>query len=241
MIDAPPNVEVVRELANLGFSAFTTTRQFGSLGTATDQPVHDVMARWQLLVSFLRNAGIPRLATASQVHGARVLTHKAGWEGWLRAPEADGHVCAADVPTAAAVTVADCVPVFLAHPAGSGALLHSGWRGTEARMVEGGIDALAAVGCRASELTMHLGPAICGKCYEVSPDVYGRLTGRRVDASTCVDLRGIIAEHAAAHGVRTISMSPWCTRCDNARFYSHRAGDTGRQVSVIARIAPPSA
>ncbi|MBM3885959.1 MAG: laccase domain-containing protein, partial [Gemmatimonadetes bacterium] len=29
--------------------------------------------------------------------------------------------------------------------------------------------------------------------------------------------------------------SPECTRCDNQLFYSHRAGDAGRQIAVIAR------
>ncbi|MEW5919026.1 MAG: laccase domain-containing protein [Gemmatimonadota bacterium] len=28
-----------------------------------------------------------------------------------------------------------------------------------------------------------------------------------------------------------------CTRCDNDRFFSHRAGDAGRHIAVIARIA----
>jgi len=36
--------------------------------------------------------------------------------------------------------------------------------------------------------------------------------------------------------VRDISISDFCTRCDNDRFYSHRAGDAGRQLGVI--VAP---
>jgi copper oxidase (laccase) domain-containing protein len=36
--------------------------------------------------------------------------------------------------------------------------------------------------------------------------------------------------------VRDISISDVCTRCDNARFFSHRAGDAGRQLGVI--VAP---
>jgi copper oxidase (laccase) domain-containing protein len=84
---------------------------------------------------------------------------------------------------------------------------------------------------------LHCGPAICGDCYEVSPDVYGALTGRSVDRPTRVDLRALIAEHARALGVREITISERCTRCDNDRFYSHRAGDAGRQLGVM--IADP--
>ena len=133
-----------------------------------------------------------------------------------------------------AVTVADCVPVFLAHPSGVGALLHSGWRGTEARIVEQGIAALEARGAPARELLLHLGPAICGGCYEVSPDVFARLTGQSTDHPTNVDLRALIAAHARAAGVREVTTSSWCTRCDAHRFFSHRAGDVGRQIAVLS-------
>ena len=132
-----------------------------------------------------------------------------------------------------AVTVADCVPVFIAHPSGAGALLHSGWRGTVAGITQVAIERLRQLGHSPADLRIHLGPAICGNCYEVSPDVYGRLTGREVARPTTVDLREVIAGHAASLGVRRIDASPWCTRCDNDRFFSHRAGDWGRQLGVL--------
>jgi copper oxidase (laccase) domain-containing protein len=85
-------------------------------------------------------------------------------------------------------------------------------------------------------LRVHTGPAICGKCYEVSADVYAQLTGTNPGTPTPIDLRALIADHARAAGVREISSSPRCTRCDNDRFYSHRAGDAERQLGVM--IAP---
>jgi YfiH family protein len=197
----------------------------------TDEPVNAVMGRWAALRRELGSGG-HRLATASQVHGARVLEHHPGWEGWLRAEEGDGHLSMMR-GTALAVTVADCVPVFLSHASGAIALLHSGWRGTAARIVEHAIRALEQHGVPAAELRAHTGPAICGNCYEVSADVYRQLTGRGVDAPTTVDLRALIADHARAMGVRQITTSPSCTRCDNDRFYSHRAGDAGRQLGVM--------
>jgi copper oxidase (laccase) domain-containing protein len=80
---------------------------------------------------------------------------------------------------------------------------------------------------------MHLGPAICGKCYEVSADVYRQLTGRDPGKPTVVDLRAILWDQAFEAGLRRITVSDRCTRCDNDRFYSHRAGDVGRQLGVI--------
>lgn len=229
------DAEVVEPFTTLGVRAFTTSRRSGSFGLGSREPVADVMSRWSALRREL-GAFDPRLATASQVHGSRVVEHRACWEGWLRVDGADGHV-APERGTALAVTVADCVPVFLAHPSGAIALLHSGWRGTAARIVLRGIEALARHGAAPPELHLHLGPAICGACYEVSPDVYGELTGRAVERKTTVDLRALIADHARAAGVREITISESCTRCDNDRFYSHRAGDEGRQLGVM--VASP--
>jgi len=223
--------EAVPELAQFGIRAFTTTRGVGSFGLKSEESSAAITGRWSSLRLELLPGG-PRLATANQVHGAAVLVHQTCWEGWLRAGDADGHA-SVERGTALAVAVADCVPVFLAHPSGAIALLHSGWRGTAARIVERGIAALVDRGFPASELFVHTGPSICGKCYEVSADVYAQLTGRDPGKPTTVDLRELIADHARAAGVKQISTTPSCTRCDNDRFFSHRAGDTGRQLGVM--------
>jgi copper oxidase (laccase) domain-containing protein len=132
------------------------------------------------------------------------------------------------------VTIADCVPVFLAHPSGAAAVLHSGWRGTAAGITVLAIRRFASSGLAPSDLRVHCGPAICGRCYQVSADVFGQLTGRDPGRPTTVDLRALIVDHARAAGVVELSVSALCTRCDNGRFYSHRAGDAGRQIGVVA-------
>lgn len=226
---ASPEHEVAPGFAALGVTAFTTTRASGSYGLQGGEPVGEVFGRWGALRESLGGA---RLASSRQVHGAAIIRHVPGWTGWLRADDADGHL--APLPgTAMAVTIADCVPVFIAHRNGAAALLHSGWRGTAARIAAAAITMLAAENCPANELVLHCGPAICGKCYEVSPDVYTALTGVSVDRPTHVDLRALIADQARSLGVREITISERCTRCDNDRFFSHRAGDAGRQVGVM--------
>ena len=225
--------EVVDSFAELGITAFTTGRAAGSFGTHSAESVRDVLGRWSALRHRLGGA---RLATAAQVHGDTVLEHRGGWEGWLRGDAADGHL-ALTRGTAMAVTIADCVPVFVAHASGATAMLHSGWRGTAARITERAIRRLEACGIPPSELRVHCGPAICGRCYEVSADVAVQLTGRDPGRSVTVDLRDIITRGARALGVRHVSTSEYCTRHDNARFFSHRAGDAGRQLGVIlARV-----
>ncbi|HMA21612.1 MAG TPA: polyphenol oxidase family protein, partial [Gemmatimonadaceae bacterium] len=223
--------EDVAEFAGFGIRAFTTTREAGTFSLSGPDPVGEVMSRWtglqDQLSPFARRTVIGR-----QVHGSNVITHRGGWEGLLRTGEADGHL-AAERGIVLTVSIADCVPIFIAHPSGIVGLLHSGWRGTVARIVDAGINAFGRLGLPPDELKVHLGPSICGRCYEVSADVRAQLTGQPVNRAGNVDLRSLIAEHARELGVTDISVSPDCTKCDNDRYFSHRAGDAGRQLGVI--------
>ncbi len=231
----PPHVEVPA-LAEAGFLAFVTTRSAGSYGLPERGDDPSATARWQSLHRTLAERGAPRLASARQVHGTRVLVHGAGWDGWLRVDGADGHLLTE--VGAAAITIADCVPVFIAHPGGAGAVVHAGWRGVVGGILPEAIRAFAARGLPADELLVHFGPAICGRCYEVGVEVYEQLTGWPTRRPRQVDLRALLAEQAKQFGVRRWTASGECTRCDNASFFSHRAGDAGRQVACIVRPTP---
>jgi YfiH family protein len=226
----------IDDFADLDVRAVITTRAAGSFSLTGDDPTGEVMTRWQALRSWLGVEGPgSRFATSLQVHGARVIWHQPGWEGWLRVDAADGH-CSAQRGTGLGISVADCVPVFVAHPSGIVGLLHAGWRGTAARIVPAALAGMAERGAPATEARIHLGPGICGACYQVGPDVYQQLTGRPASAPASVDLRAILAEQARECGVRSVTISPWCTRCDNAMFFSHRCGDSGRQVAALVAI-----
>ena len=226
----PPH-ELAPGFEELGVLAFTTTRQAGSFNLASSEPAAQVFGRWMELLASLA-PGARRLATALQVHGNRILSHDGSWNGWLRDTSgADGHLTTSP-GTAMAVTLADCVPVFMAHPSGIGLLLHSGWKGTASRIVVRGLEEIARRRLDMTQTRVHLGAAICGRCYEVGPDVYAAVTGTIVDQPALLDLREVIAEQARQAGA-TVTISESCTRCNNDRFFSHRAGDTGRQLGVL--------
>ncbi len=233
MTASPPPIpfEEVEGFASFGISAFTTTKEAGTFSLSSEAPVGDVMSRWTRLQDELSDKG-RRSVIGRQVHGTTVLTHRGGWEGLLRTGEADGHV-AEERGIVLTVSVADCVPIFMAHPSGVVGILHSGWRGTSARIIDAGLRAFARLGHAPDEIKVHLGPAICGRCYEVSADVREQLTGQPVNRGGNVDLRSLIAEHAADSGVRDVTVSADCTKCDNERYFSHRAGDAGRQLGII--------
>lgn len=224
----------VREFAVPGVRAWTTTIANGSFGLGSDEAVGVVSDRFTSLAADLAVIGAPRLATALQVHGATVTRHESGWTGWLRGFGVDGHVTLAR-GTALAVTVADCTPVFVAHARGV-ALLHAGWRGTAAHILEVGLNALAGEGIPADECAVHLGPSICGGCYEVGPEVIEAVTGMRATGKALLDVRSVLAEQAHRLGVRDVTTSTSCTRCGERHFYSHRAGDAGRNLGILAFV-----
>lgn len=230
----PARLEV-SAFERLGVRAFVTTRAAGDFGIPADGEVAaaPALARWQGLQLALEALGAPRLASARQVHGTRVLVHQEAWQGWLRVDGADGHVVIG--AGAAAITIADCVPVFIAHPSGAVGIVHAGWRGTAGGILGQGLRLFAAHGFPIDELVVHLGPSICGRCYTVGEDVYERLTGWPTKRPRNVDLRALLAEQAAQLGVARWSASGECTNCDNDLLFSHRAGDAGRQIACIYR------
>lgn len=197
------------------------------------EPVGRVMERWRAL----REAtGCARVVYARQVHGTNVLVHGDGPAGILIADDADGHATTSE-GTLLTVSVADCVPVFIVSPEPRAiAVVHAGWRGVAAGAVEAGLETLARIaGAGPAGFHVHFGPAICGKCYEVGPEVHEALGLPRPDRNSPVDLRAIAAARAEAAGVAAarISVSAYCTRCGESPFFSHRAGCAERQVGFL--------
>lgn len=198
------------------------------LGLFGDSPVGESMTRWRQL---REETGLRRAVHALQVHGKAVAEHAESDPGLHVMEGFDGHIT--DRPgILLTVTVADCVPIFLVDPDRRRiGMLHGGWRGTAKGIVETG---LRQLGARPTSLHAHLGPAICGECYEVGPEVHEAL-GLAVPASNSpVDVRAVQARQLEAAGVapERITVSEHCTRCGTG-FFSHRGGSRGRQVGVL--------
>lgn len=173
---------------------------------------------------------------ARQVHDAEVRFHGRARPGLRLVDPCDGHIT--DQPgLLLTVSVADCVPVFVAAPqARTVAALHAGWRGAAAGVLERGLTVLAErSGAEVSELLVHLGPSICGACYEVGPEVFAALDQPVPRRHRPLDLRAVLAARALAAGVQisNVSVSAHCTRCTESGLFSHRGGDLGRQVGYI--------
>lgn len=205
------------------------------LGLGTREPAAGVRERWALLQT-AAGPGFRGVAVGRQVHGTAVAIYETASPGLLVGEGMDGHVTG-QRGLLLAVTVADCVPVYLAHPpSGTLGLLHAGWRGTAAGILEAGISKLCEVaGAAPADVVIHYGVAICGACYEVGPEVWEALTGRRPAGPSPVNLRALLVARAGTVGVRRMTVSRWCPACEPDRFFSHRrsAGRAGRMVAYL--------
>jgi YfiH family protein len=235
-----PRAELAEWRERFGLVAGLTLRGGNggfSLGLWTSEPIGQVMGRWRAFLYAMKPA-FPAVQMAQQVHSARVAWHEQVGPGWHVADQLDGHATA-QRGLLLAVTVADCIPIYLAaRGGGTFALLHAGWRGIAEGVLERGVGLLATrsdVG--PEDVAVHLGVGICGDCYEVGPEVVRALEGRRVRHAVHLDLRDVLAERAARLGVREVTRSPRCTACSRDEFFSHRgsAGGDGRMVAYLGR------
>jgi YfiH family protein len=246
-----PRLELASWRERFGIVAGITTRgRDFSLGLWSEEPVGQVMTRWRAVRTAFRPR-FPGLVLAHQVHGTSVAWHPALAEGWLIGDGQDGHATDAR-GLLLAVTVADCVPIYLTVPGRPVvALLHAGWRGTAGGILGRAVELLTrCAAVRPSDIVMHCGVGICGACYEVGSEVLDELsataaaTGPGATAgprgSGHADLRALLVGQAAALGVEAMSVSPWCSAHDRAQFFSHRASG-GRDGRMIAYVGLPLA
>jgi YfiH family protein len=234
----PPRLELARWRDELGLVAGITGRGSETgrgfdLGLWSEAPVGEVMRRWRLFRAAM--PGFSTVALGNQVHGTEVRTVDATG-GWLQVEAVDGWVATAP-GVLLTVTVADCIPVYLAVAGRGIALLHAGWRGTAAGILARGVTALTrATDADVSQIIMHCGVGICGDCYEVGSEVVTGC-GRTPDGAGPwhLDLREVLADQAAALGIHTVTRSSRCSAHERPTFYSHRAsrGADGRMVAYL--------
>jgi hypothetical protein len=133
---------------------------------------------------------------------------------------------------------ADCLPVALARTNGTPgvAVLHVGWRGLLAGIVQAGARSLGG-----GTLAAAIGPGIGPCCYEVGDEVaapFRERFGDGVVAGRSLDLPEAAERALRDAGCATVERVGLCTSCEEGLFFSHRRdrGRTGRQ-GIVAALA----
>jgi hypothetical protein len=220
-------------------------------GLNTSYSVSDAPARVDenlARVRFQLGIGKDALFCAQQVHGASVVVVVEDSE------RDDVAACPADAlvsrveDVGLGIRTADCAPVLLAADDGSvvGAV-HAGWRGAVGGVIQAAVATMAVAPPR---IVAAVGPCIGPRAFEVGPevvaaaaalvDVSGLVAAGQGDRSF-VDLAGLCVRLLRQAGVERVDVVGGCTVEQPALYFSHRRerGNTGRQMSAIARATPP--
>lgn len=182
-------------------------------------------------------------AYLDQTHGIDVA-ERDGTEPAGPVPQADAALTRRPGVVLAVLT-ADCLPIVLAaRDASAVAVVHAGWRGLAAGIVERAVSRLELA---PGALRAYIGPAISAANYEVGDEVRAALQADAVAAGggfaatrpghwSC-DLPALAAARLLELGVTDVETGAPCTYAD-PRFYSHRRdGVTGR-FATYAWIEP---
>lgn len=195
------------------------------------------MRKIQVLRDFFEDRDIhPRkVVILEQIHSINVSTPDPLHLGDVEILEESDGVVTDEKGVALAIRTADCVPVLFFDPlAGVIGASHNGWRGSEKNMVKTMITKMETVGAHAINIRVALGPAIGECCYTVDTDRYvlfmeqmerfEKHIFRPYGEGFRLNLMRLNYELALENGIQKshIDFFPFCTSCDEKRFYSYR-------------------
>jgi len=197
---------------------------------------HDVRRNRGL---FLGKLGIPTdsLATTKQIHSNTVKVVTTPGEN----EDCDGLVTDR-AGLFLGVTVADCVPVILVDPAQRiVAAVHAGWRGTAARIVTRGVEAMVReCGAEVSAVRVFLGPSAGACCYVIGEEVAEQFPAEvvtRREGLIYLDVREANRLQLIEVGIHPsfIEESSLCTISGGELLHSFRrdGNRSGRMMAVV--------
>lgn len=210
-----------------------------NLGDHVGDDPGDVAANRSRLAGAI-GVGEPRMVWMEQVHSRTVTTVDGPVDGAVEVTDA----LVTDQPDLALVVLtADCVPLLMTDDeAGVTAAVHAGRIGARIGIVPRALDAMIALGARPERVGALLGPAACGRCYEVpahmQADVDKHLPGsasRTTSGTPGLDIRAGVVRQLADAGLTSITADPRCTIEDRSLFSHRRGAPTGRLAGIIWR------
>ncbi len=210
-----------------GFS----TVAIGSVGLKHAPDSAPVLAARRTFAGVLGLDGV-ELTTIGSVHGSSVA----------RVDEPGGSIDDVDAlltdrpGVALFATFADCYPIVLWDPERKVAgLVHAGWRGTRAGVATAAVKFMQReFGSR--RIHAGIGPGICGRCYEVGPEVATQFDAKFAREGPgdrfLLDLAAANRAQLENEGVRPIFDIGICTK-EHYLFPSHRRHPDGTRFGAI--------
>lgn len=138
-------------------------------------------------------------------------------------------------------TFADCYPIVLwDRTKRCAGLAHAGWRGTRAGVARGAVRRMTEeYGCAPGDIIAGIGPGICGRCYEVGPEVASQFDARFVAAGTgdrfLLDLAAANRSQLEEAGLTEVHVLGMCTK-ETHFLPSHRRNPDGTRFGAIVAL-----
>ena len=193
----------------------------------------------RLLFAAAAGLAVESLVFAEQVHGSGVAVVRAP----VPRPVAGVDALVTSTPGLGLVVLsADCLGVLLVDPAaGVAAAAHAGRQGLASGVLQATLAVMGELGATEVGTTAVLGPAACGRCYELPAELAdeveaavpgGRSTTR--EGTPAVDLAAGAAGLLRSQGVRALRAVGGCTIEQPGMLFSYRrSGRTGRHAAFV--------
>jgi len=189
----------------------------------------DAKGDYPLVEEYLKNRyGDLEILRPRQIHSDTIYVDATG--------EGDGIIITK--PSVGLIRTADCYPVVIFDEvAGIAGVFHSGWRGTEQKIVSEGIERMRDLGCRDLKSVIYPGIGFC--CFEIGTELVGRFKAAGIK-SECregrifADLKSAILDELKEGGVSEVADNSCCTFCGGGYFSYRRDKTTARHATFVA-------
>lgn len=180
-----------------------------------------------------------KIVSADIVHGSKIVVVD---ENSTEIIDGVDGLITQDSNVLLSITVADCIPVYF-YEADRKIIgvVHSGWRGTVAGVIEAAVKAIIALSGDTDKLVVALGPGINACHFEIKSDVLEKFSAYpdsivHRDEKIFIDLKRIIIEQLTNLGIKptNIENHPDCTM-EGDRYFSYRR-DKPEIVEAMAAV-----
>ena len=133
---------------------------------------------------------------------------------------------------------ADCTPIILydkkQHLAAG---IHAGWRGTAQKIAQKtALKMITELNSNPQDIVGAIGPCIGKCCFEVGEEVINALQPYTAYSGKFVDLKETNRRQLEEIGITQIDISPYCTICNQDKFFSYRLSKTQNRHNIILKL-----
>lgn len=204
---------------------------------------------------FLKNLNLQgrTLVYGKQIHDDRIAIIKQNEDSFFNTAdkpfentysifETDG-IVSAETELCLGIFTADCLSIgIIDNVKNMISLVHSGWRGSNKRILSKAVKNLLDMGSNISDQLVFFGPSNQSCCYKVGTELYKYFEKRffnKTGSDVYFDNQGFNISLLDEFGFKKnqIFKNPYCTSCNNDVLYSYRAeGETtGRNMTVLCK------